>query len=478
MIDLSTLKETLNDRAIAVMGLGKTGLSVIQACEAVGIPTLAWDDQQDRCASALESGAEIVDLNTTSLENIAFLILAPGIPFQYPSPHPVVKRFQSEQIEVFCDIELFNKVKPSAKTIGITGTNGKSTTTALIGHILKEAGKDVAIGGNIGDAVLTLPDFLSDNPDHYYVFELSSYQLDLCPHFSPKIAALLNISPDHLERHGGLNGYIKAKQGIFNTAEQGVIAVDDEHTQNIFKTLNEKKPDQFTPISTTKVFPDNLYINDNCILIDNSKQGNRPILDLKELKQLSGRHNWQNIAVAYAICDLVGISTDTIAEAIRSFPGLEHRQQCIAEQNNVLYINDSKATNDEAASKALATFEHIYWIAGGLSKEGGFTQCQKHLSDVEHVFLIGQDAPILAQWLEKNEKPYTMCGTLDIAVRTAHLKAQENQKFGHTILLSPACASWDQFKNFEERGDHFTKLVHDLTLQNDASLTDDLGADD
>jgi len=397
--------------------------------------------------------AEVKPLEIDVLADADLLILAPGIPLTHPEPHPIVMRAKNTGLEIICDIELFYRAKPNATTIGITGTNGKSTTTALITHILQNAGKNALMGGNIGEAILSLED-MKDDADNIYVIELSSYQLDLCPSFKPHIAALLNISPDHLDRHGGIEGYIKAKKNIFSATNNKVIAIDDAYTKEAVEPFPKS-----VKVSNKDILQQGIYVNDTCILIDDTTNENRPIIDLKHLPHLAGRHNWQNIAVAYGVCKISGLSLADINDGISSFTGLAHRQNIVANLNHVSYINDSKATNDEAASMALRTFENIYWIAGGQAKKGGFEVCTKYLTEIRHAFLIGQDQDQMANWLSSQNIAYTKCTTLDIATKKAHLMAQRDDETKNTVLLSPACASWDQFKSFEARGDMFARYV-------------------
>lgn len=452
MIDLSLLKTQIQDKPVAVLGLGKTGLQVYEACKKAGIATVLWDDTPEKRQEAQDAGAAVEDLSTADFSRFAFLCMSPGIPLTHPAPHPVAKRAQQAGVDVICDIELFHRVKPHAKTIGITGTNGKSTTTALIGHILERAKIPCAVGGNIGTPALALPDLAAGG---IYVLELSSYQLDLCTTYAPDISLLLNITPDHLDRHGGIEGYAAAKERIFRGEGTGIIGIDDKFSADIFARQKKDNRRKMTAVSYLRPLQYGIFISPEGMLFDGAKG----IVNLYTCPALKGRHNWQNAALAYAACRAADIATEVIVQGLQTFPGLAHRQKLVATIDGVAYINDSKATNDEAAAVALGTFNPVYWIAGGRPKEGGYAACQKHLGHVRHAFLIGEAAEAMGKWLQGRNVPFTQCGTLDKAVQAAHGMAQKEELNHATVLLSPACASWDQFKSFEHRGDAFADLV-------------------
>lgn len=457
MIDLNPLKDKLGGKSVAVVGLGKSGLSTIEACVKAGIDVIAWDDNPQARIKADALGATVREMTHAVMADCAFLVLAPGIPLTHPAPHPAAVLAKAARIDVVCDIEVFHRAYPFVKTIGITGTNGKSTTTALVGHILKTADVDCAVGGNIGEASLTLP-----TPDErqrrIYVFELSSYQLDLCTTYTPDISVMINLSPDHLDRHGGMDGYIAAKKRIFRGKGDAFIGVDDAYSARVLLDVREKGERNVTSVSTGLV--------ENGIFVDKGgtiwHDGNR-IAALSECPALSGRHNWQNAAFAYAACHAAGVPLDKIVKGLQTYPGLKHRQNIVATIDGVRYVNDSKATNDQSASMALATFDPVYWIAGGKSKGGGYKDCELHLGRVRHAFLIGEAADEMAAWLGEKNVPFTVSGTMAQAVASAHAMAQSEKKTGATVLLSPACASFDQFASFEARGDAFETLVGQLT---------------
>lgn len=456
MIDLSPVKSFFKGKPVAVLGLGRSGLSVFEACKKAGIDTVLWDDGEDMRKAAAEKGAVVEDFTTGDFSRFACLCLAPGIPLTHPAPHPAVIAAKKAGIEVIGDMELFHRALPEARTIGITGTNGKSTTTALIGHILTAAGTPCAVGGNIGEAVLGLP---MQEAGALYVLELSSYQLDLMASFSPDISVLINISPDHLDRHGGMEGYMAAKERIFRGKGIGIIGVDDDGSAAIFARQRKEGQRRMTPVSCLRPMTQGVFVSSEGELFD----GPHGVVDLNTCPALRGRHNWQNAALAYTACRAAGVDTAAIAKGLQSFPGLEHRQKIVTSLHGVTYINDSKATNDDAAAMALSTYKPVYWIAGGKDKGSGFEKCEKYLGHVRHVFLIGAAEDVMAAWLDAHKKPYTRCGTLEKAVRAAHDMAQKDALDHAAVLLSPACASFDQFKSFEQRGARFTELVREVT---------------
>ncbi|MBI1214463.1 MAG: UDP-N-acetylmuramoyl-L-alanine--D-glutamate ligase [Alphaproteobacteria bacterium] len=463
MIDLAPLKETFKDKPLAILGLGKSGLPVFEACAKAGIETLLWDDNEQAREAARKAGGTVRDFTNDDFSAYAALCLSPGIPLTHPKPHPAVLRAQEAGAPVLGDIELFHMAKPHAHTIGITGTNGKSTTTALIGHILHEAGVESAVGGNIGAAILTLPDL---GPEGIYVLEMSSYQIDLCPTFEPEISLLINISPDHLGRHGGMEGYVAVKQKIFRGPGTAIVSLDDEWSAKIYgEVANSERKD--VPVSCEAPLIEGVSVTPDGMLGEDG----RPVMDLAQCPALQGAHNWQNAAFAWAACRAAGVPAAKIMSGLRSFAGLAHRQKIVAVMNGIRYINDSKATNDQAAAMALRTFDPIYWIAGGQPKDGGYGDCEKHLAHVRRAFLIGQAQDAMAAWLEKHNIAHEKCGTLETAVQKAHETAQRERLENAVVLLSPACASFDQYKNFEQRGEAFCALVEKIASQDAGKQT-------
>lgn len=440
MIDLSLYK----GRTLAVLGLGKSGLSAARALSEAGATVLAWDDSAD---TRTASGLRLTDLTRHDFAGVDALVISPGIPHTYPEPHPVAAKAKAAGVRLICDVELLCQSCPDAEFIAITGTNGKSTTTALIAHILREF-RPAEAGGNIGRPVMTLPAFGQEGT---YVLEMSSYQLELTPSLSPAGAVFLNITPDHIERHGDLAGYIEAKKNIFANPSLGsvaVIGIDTDASRQVADELGEGW--NVVRISTQKKA--DVYVTGGILHDDDTS------IDLNEMPTLKGQHNHENAACAYAVINRVyGIPAEEIAAAMKTFPGLPHRQFPVRTIDSVTYINDSKATNADAAARALACYDDIYWIIGGLPKEGGLSGLEIYKDRIRHTFLIGKAAPDFAKWLDKQNMPYTQCGTLDKAVAAAHAMAKSG-----TVLLSPACASWDQFKSFEHRGDAFAELVRAL----------------
>ena len=458
MIDLSSLAPQFKDKPVIVMGLGRSGLATCRALKAARIAFIAWDDDAEKCAEARAEGFSVSDPMKIELKPVAFIVLSPGIPLTHPEPHPLVAKAKAAGKEIICDIELFHRAKPLAKTIGVTGTNGKSTTTALIGHTLKVAGKKVEIGGNIGTGVLDLNDI--SGQDAIYVLEMSSYQLDLCPHFAPTVAILLNLSPDHIDRHGSMEGYVAAKEKILGGSGTAIIGVEDQWTRDLAKKAQDQRRRQIVTVSTQGAA--GVKVTGEGLLIDTTAGGERKIADLRDCKNLPGQHNWQNAACAYAAAHVLGIDDKVIIDAFRIFPGLAHRQNIVTSIGTVTYVNDSKATNDPAAAVALKTYKNIYWIAGGKPKGDTYPECEPYLKNVRHAFLIGAAQDSIHQWLTARGVAATRCETLKTALSKAHTMAQDQSLPEATVLLSPACASFDQFKNFEERGDTFVKYVKKL----------------
>ncbi|WP_259780661.1 UDP-N-acetylmuramoyl-L-alanine--D-glutamate ligase [Aestuariispira ectoiniformans] len=459
---MAVIAHPYKDKTIAVMGLGKAGLSAVRALCDAGAAVRAWDDNDKRRDEAATLGAQIIELtNSSAFDGCCALVLSPGIPHTHPEPHPAAAAAKAAGVPIIGEVALLAETQPDARYIGITGTNGKSTTTALTGHILEHARKKVGIGGNLGTPSLDL-DALGE--DGTYVLEMSSYQLELSPiHFHG--AVLLNISPDHLARHGGMDGYVAAKMRIFDgqTADDfAVVAIDDDRCAGLAEALTHGDR-RVVPVSSQSEVPGGVYVK-GTDLIDDLDGEAKAVLDLSMVTTLPGLHNWQNVAAAYATVRLLGISEKVTCDAISDYPGLPHRQQMIAIIDDVAYVNDSKATNAEAAAKALSCYGDIYWIAGGVEKEGGYTELDPYLSHIRHAFLIGEGAGSIADYLG-DRVPHTLSVTLDTAVAQASTLAREDGAHRPVVLLSPACASFDQYQSFEARGDHFLSLVRDLPGQ-------------
>jgi UDP-N-acetylmuramoylalanine--D-glutamate ligase len=453
MIDLNLF----NGKRLAVMGLGLSGLVAGEALCAGGAEVLAWDDNVNRCAAAEARGIPVTPLRDIDWSTVEALILSPGIPHTYPEPNPVAQAAKDAGIEIVGDIELLVRARPDARYIGITGTNGKSTTTALIGHILETVGMPTAVGGNLGLPALSLDEL---GPSGIYVLEMSSYQLELTPSVRFDVAIMLNISQDHLDRHGGMEGYIAAKRRIFEQQTAGstaIIGIDDADTKGLFDRLTVDRAIGMVPISSKKPVDGGVYAS-GPILIDASGRTVETVRSLEGIEALPGAHNAQNAAAAYAAARAIGIPTAEIAAALESYPGLPHRQQLAAVIDGVRYVNDSKATNPEAAAKALSSYHDIYWIAGGRAKEGTLEVLYPFLPSVRCAYLIGEAAGRLGSELEGLVE-IEYCGDLDHALEAASRAATGRQA---VVLLSPACASFDQFASFEERGRIFCRLAAEL----------------
>ena len=446
---------------LAVFGLGASGVAAAHALAASGARVAAWDDDESQRRAAADRGVGLADLYAVDFASLDALVLAPGIPLTH-RPHAIVARARAARRPIIGDIELLVEACPRARFIGITGTNGKSTTTALIGHILREAGYRAQVGGNLGLPALA---FDPPAPDEIFVLELSSYQLDLTQNATFDIAVWLNLTPDHLDRHGGMDGYIAAKRRIFRdrrgdgTTQIAVIGVDDEHSRATCDRIAGRSRWAAIAVSTTRRLEYGVFVADG--ILHDALLDTADVCDLRGIPTLPGSHNWQNAAAAYAVARAIGIPPDTISAALVRYPGLPHRMEQVAVMGTVRYVNDSKATNVAAAARALACYDAIYWIAGGQSKGEGLDGIRPWTSHVRHAFLIGEAEPAFAAELD-GVVPATRCGDLASATRAAHAMAQEDRPAGAVVLLSPACASFDQWKNFEQRGDSFRELVRNL----------------
>ncbi len=461
MIDVSAFVGTLNGKAVAVYGLGISNLAAIAALKAAGATVVAGDDKGEKLQAARDLGAETPSqFLQDDFSRYACLVLAPGVPLQYPAPHPVVLKAKEAGIEIICDLEILHRCNHGRATVGITGTNGKSTTTALTGHILNACGIPAAVGGNIGNAALGLD---LPPPGGAFVLEISSFQLDLCPTFAPEIAVHLNLTPDHMDRHNTMEEYAISKLRIFRGRGDAVIGVDDEPSRGMLETVTAAGERKIHPLSVRKKLTSGVFVQDGAVF--DALAGEPVEVFRLNVTSLPGVHNHQNAAAAYAVTRLLGLPPEAIYEAMKTFPGLRHRQFLVRIINGVAYINDSKATNADATARALDCYRNIYWIAGGQPKEGGLDGLDGYMDRIRHAFLIGEAADDFAVWLDKRGVSYSISRTLDRALGEAHHRAQADrgQPGGAgTVLLSPACASYDQFNNFGERGDMFTALVEQL----------------
>ncbi len=444
-----------------VLGLGRSGLAAARGLYRGGAEVWAWDDNEEsRARAAEEEGIKIVDLATIDWREATSLILSPGIPHTHPQPHPVVHMAREAGCEIIGDVELLARTQRDAAYVGITGTNGKSTTTALIGHIFQTSGRDAEIGGNLGMPACALEPL---GPEGTYILEMSSYQLELTFSITFDVGVLLNISADHLDRHGGMDGYIAAKRQIFHRQTKprtAVIGVDDDFCRRIYEELYEADEQLVVGISAKERVHGGVYVLDG-VLYDDTEGKETPVMNLKTVATLQGVHNWQNAAAAYAACKMTGIQPHAVMACINSYPGLVHRQEPLEIVDGVGFVNDSKATNDEAAARALVCFDDIYWICGGRPKEGGLKGCLPYLDRVRHAYLIGEAAMQFSAELD-GKVPLTISGDLETATKAAFADARKAGLPGAVVLLAPACASWDQFSSFEARGDAFRDLVEAL----------------
>lgn len=467
MMDCKAFVDTLEGKPVAIFGLGASGLSAVRALKKAGARVKAWDDSPAGREAAEKAGAELEPLDENTLAGAAGLVLAPGVPLHHPKPHPVVEAARQTGLEIFGDIEILHRLNHGRKTIGVTGTNGKSTTVSLISHVLERAGQRAVLGGNIGKPVL---DLKKPPKDGAFILEVSSFQMDLCPTFTPDIAVLLNLTPDHIDRHGSFEAYGAAKKRLFAGKGTAIVGMDDEASCDLLRDIQKDGERDVIGISVTgpsKGRPEvrkKVYVEGGT-LFDGMEAEPVEAGNLKDIPTLQGSHNMQNAAAAYAVCRVMGVEPDTIIEAFRCYPGLPHRQFLVRVMNGVSYVNDSKATNAQAAGTALACFDRMYWIVGGRPKEGGLEGLEGYMSRVKHAFVIGEATEDFSSWLELQAVPHHFSYTLDTALEQAHHMAQEErgQPGGAgVVLLSPACASYDQFKSFEERGDRFTALVGEL----------------
>lgn len=413
-------------KKIGIFGLARTGIAVYKSLAGIA-DLVCWDDNESNRASINPS--DLYSLEDNIWGKLDYIVLSPGIPLHFPKPHKVVEIARANSINITSDIELLYKARPSAKYIGITGTNGKSTTTSLIGHIL---GNTFSVGGNIGDAALDISDAKG------FVLELSSYQLDLMSEFKPNVAVLLNITPDHIDRHGSLEGYIEAKKRIWrnmSSLDTLVIGIDNEITESIYRDLTSQ--------------------NASFNIIPFSSKNSELVLPYNEF--LLGMHNRENMLAAYMATKAMGYEDNIIFDKISTFKGLKHRLQFIGSYRNIKFYNDSKATNAASTFHALNALENIYWLAGGVPKEGGIMELMPLMHKVKKAYLYGQSKEEFANTLI-GKVDFVVSDTMEEVMNKAVLDAKKSLEVAN-ILLSPACASFDQFKSFEDRGDEFIKLA-------------------
>jgi UDP-N-acetylmuramoylalanine--D-glutamate ligase len=439
-------------RRFVVVGLARSGLSTVKALLRAGMQVTGWDDNAAAREAASALGISIAPLAEIDWQNVWALVLSPGVPLHFPTPSPWAEAARAAAVPIIGDIELFALARaklPMHKVIGITGTNGKSTTTALIAHILSEAGMPNCMGGNIGLPVLDQVPLAAGG---VYVLELSSFQIDLLQTLECDVAVLTNITPDHLDRHGDMTGYAAAKSRLFALQDSeavSVVSIDDELSRGIYA---------IAPVGRVAISVKSVLTRGVCVVGGVMTVDNVAVSSQTDWPSLQGPHNAQNAAAAVAAARAVGVPLDKAVAALRTFGGLEHRMERIRTLNGVLYVNDSKATNADSTAPALAAYPAIQWIAGGKRKTDDLDACLPWLKNVRAAWLIGDAAAVFADILSPHV-PVTACGTLDIAVQ----KASAAAKAGDVVLLSPACASQDQFRDYEQRGNLFRSLVGALS---------------
>lgn len=451
MIDLAALRGS----RFVVLGLARSGMAAARALKAAGVEFTAWDDGAARRDALAAEGVRIADPAGIDWSGIDGLVMSPGIPHSFPKPHPVTVAAKAAGVPLIGDIELLARSGSKARLVGITGTNGKSTTTVLIGHILRSAGVACDIGGNLGPAAL---DFQPLGADGVYVLEMSSFQLELVPSLRFDIAIWMNITPDHIDRHGDLDGYIAAKRHIFDNqraSDVAIIGVDDDASKAEAIRLGRAR--NMIGITVRGNTPASITVHDG--ILRDARDGTS--VDLRDIKTLPGAHNWQNAAASWTACRALGLSAAVVEQGLRTYPGLAHRQERVAVVGDIVYINDSKATNADATEKALAAYDTIYWIVGGTAKAEGIAPLAPWFSRVVHAFLVGASSDPFAATLE-GRIPYTRSGDLKTALDQAHAMAQREHRSGAVVLLSPACASYDQWASFEQRGDAFRAMARAL----------------
>ena len=451
---------TFKAKRVAVFGLERSGMSCAQALLRGGAEVFAWDDSDPAVGNAENEGIKTTNLHGIDFKTLDALVLSPGVPLTHPEPHWTVVKAKAAGIEIIGDTEVFARelARVGGKLVGITGTNGKSTTTALIGHVLKSAGLDVDVGGNIGLAVFNLREPVEGR---ICVLELSSFQIDLMPSLKPTVGILTNLTADHLDRHGTMENYAAVKARMFTRMGKGdtaLIGVEDEFCRAIADKIPAGAATK--RVSVVNDLADGVSAPDGVL---RDKQQGKIIaeIDLRAMPALKGRHNWQNACMAYGVASHFAVPLVNIAAAMTSFPGLAHRMQQVGTLGDIAFVNDSKATNADAAEKALSSFENIYWIAGGIAKAGGIEPLKPLFPRITKAYLIGTAAPEFSKTLGSTT-PHVNSQTLAQAVNQAMTDAQHDTKGRPVILLSPACASFDQYKNFEIRGQAFVQLVASL----------------
>jgi len=452
-------------QTVAVLGLGRSGRATAAALRAGGATPVVWDDNLASREAAASEGLEVRDLTRDAAwEGVALLVTSPGIPHLYPVPHPAIAQAYVRGVPVDNDIGLFFRswatddwdgFDTQPRVVAVTGSNGKSTTAALIHHLLEQGGRPAQLAGNIGRGVLDIEPAIDGE---VVVLELSSYQTDLARALTPDVAVFTNLSPDHLDRHGGMGGYFAAKARLFTLGgpDRAVIGVDEVEGRFLANQMAEGPTDDRVIRVSAEGKLDgpgwNVFARKG-FLSEWRKGRQVASIDLRPATGLPGAHNHQNACAAYAVARALGLGPKAIEAGLMSYPGLPHRSQRIAARDGVTFVNDSKATNVDSAAKALAAFPRIRWICGGLEKEGGLAGLVPQLGSVAKAYVIGREAAHFAMQLPGI--PTEICTTMARAVERAMAEAEP----GDTVLLAPAAASFDQYDNFEKRGDDFVAEV-------------------
>jgi UDP-N-acetylmuramoylalanine--D-glutamate ligase len=454
---------TFAGKRVAVFGLGGSGLATALALKEGGARVVAGDDDSGKVAAAAAAGIATADLRQLDWPRLAALVLAPGVPLTHPAPHWSVGLARAASVEVVGDIELFCRERrrhaPQAPFVAITGTNGKSTTTALTAHLLRCAGKDVQLGGNIGTAILSLE---PPRADRVHVIEVSSYQIDLAPTLDPSVGILINVTEDHLDRHGSLRHYAAVKERLVARVQRdgtAIVGVDDNWCRAAADRI-ERSGKRVLRVSIDHALAEGLFVFDGEIIRSSGGKA-QEVASLRGIGSLRGLHNAQNAVCAAAVALAFGMEGAAIQTGLSTFPGLAHRMEPIGRKGRVLFVNDSKATNADSAARALACFSDIFWIAGGKPKTGSIDSLSSYFPRIRKAYLIGEAADAFAASL-RDKVPFVLAKTLDRAVELAAQDADAAAEMAPVVLLSPACASFDQFRNFEARGDAFRDLVRAL----------------
>jgi len=459
--------ESFRERHVALFGLGTSGLAAVRALLAGGASVTAWDDAENARAQAIAEGINVADLSVADWGRFDALVLTPGAAVTHPVPHWAVERAQAAGVEIVGDLELFCRERearaPGAALVAVTGTTGKSTTSALIAHILRGAGRETELGGDAGKPVLALS---PPDDERIHVVEVSSFEIDLSPSLAPTVGLLLNLSPEHLDRHGSMESYAAIKERVLSSAEVALVGVDDAYCHAIGAKLIAQALEgrRVAPVSAERSLDWGFYAEGDEILYRAEGDPAEQVESLGSLPNapgLKGRHSREDAIFAAAACWELGITDEEIARGLASFPGLPHRLESVAKLGRVLFVNDSMAANAAATAQALAEFSEIFWIVGGKPKHGGIEPLRPFFLRVAKAYLIGEASEEFAETLE-GYVPFERCGVLKVAIERAASDATASAAQAPVVLLSPACASYDQFASYEARGDAFREFAKSL----------------